>query len=122
LSPVQRFGKFLELVLLVLVTGPIVIFVDEIDSVRSLPFNADDFFAVIRNGYNKRSTEPNYQRLTFALIGAATPADLIRDPLRTPFNVGRAIAGFTTAKKWDPSLTFDPVAKANQIAKEAKSK
>ncbi len=100
LSPVQRFGKFLELILLDLVTGPIVIFVDEIDSVRSLPFNADDFFAVIRNGYNKRSTEPNYQRLTFALIGAATPGDLIRDPLRTPFNVGRAIelSGFRLAE------------------------
>ena len=100
LSPVQRFGKFLELVLLDLVTGAIVIFVDEIDSVRSLPFNADDFFAVIRNGYNKRSTEPNYQRLTFALIGAATPVDLIRDPLRTPFNVGRAIelTGFRLAE------------------------
>ena len=100
LSPVQRFGKFLELVLLELVTGPIVIFVDEIDSVRSLPFNGDDFFAVIRNGYNKRSTEPNYQRLTFALIGAATPIDLIRDPLRTPFNVGRAIelTGFRLAE------------------------
>ena len=100
LSPVQRFGKFLELVLLEWVTGAIVIFVDEIDSVRSLPFNADDFFAVIRNGYNKRSTEPNYQRLTFALIGAATPVDLIRDTLRTPFNVGRAIelTGFQLAE------------------------
>ena len=100
LSPVQRFGKFLELVLLEWVTGAIVIFVDEIDSVRSLPFNADDFFAVIRNGYNKRSMEPNYQRLTFALIGAATPVDLIRDTLRTPFNVGRAIelTGFQLAE------------------------
>ncbi len=96
LSPVQRFGKFLESVLLPEILEPIVIFVDEIDSVRSLPFNADDFFAIIRNGYNKRSTDLQYRRLTFALIGAATPIDLIRDPLRTPFNIGRSIelAGF----------------------------
>jgi hypothetical protein len=91
LSPVQRFGKFLELVLLRSIPGPIVIFIDEIDSVRSLPFDADDFFAVIRSFYNQRSTEPDYRRLTFALIGSATPVDLIRDMQRTPFNVGRAI-------------------------------
>jgi len=78
LSPVQRFSKFLELVLLRVVRDPIVIFIDEIDSVRSLPFDADDFFAVIRSLYNLRSTEPMYRRLTFALIGAATPVDLIR--------------------------------------------
>ncbi|NJM48320.1 MAG: hypothetical protein HC860_20870 [Alkalinema sp. RU_4_3] len=96
LSPVQRFSKFLELVLLRSIAGPIVIFIDEIDSVRSLPFDADDFFAVIRSFYNQRSTEPDYRRLTFALIGSATPVDLIRDMQRTPFNVGRAIelAGF----------------------------
>jgi predicted regulator of Ras-like GTPase activity (Roadblock/LC7/MglB family) len=96
LSPVQRFSQFLEAVLLRSVSGPIVIFVDEIDSVRSLPFDADDFFAVIRSFYNQRSTKPDYRRLTFALVGAATPVDLIRDMQRTPFNVGRAIelAGF----------------------------
>ena len=99
LSPVQRFGKFLESVLLPEILEPIVIFVDEIDSVRSLPFNADDFFAIIRNGYNKRATDVQYRRLTFALIGAATPIDLIQDPLRTPFNVGRSIelTGFQLA-------------------------
>ncbi|NJK52442.1 MAG: hypothetical protein HC936_05695 [Leptolyngbyaceae cyanobacterium SU_3_3] len=34
----------------------------------------------------------NYQRLTFALIGVATPSDLMKDKQRTPFNIGaRAI-------------------------------
>lgn len=35
--------------------------------------------------------------MTFALLGVATPSDLIRDSSRTPFNIGRAIdlAGFT---------------------------
>lgn len=96
LSPVQRLSKFFESILLRKMTKSIIIFVDEIDSVRSLPFNADDFFAVIRNVYNRRSEEPIYQRLTFALIGAATSSDLIQDKQRTPFNVGKAInlAGF----------------------------
>ncbi|MEB3881824.1 AAA-like domain-containing protein, partial [Lyngbya sp. CCY1209] len=35
---------------------------------------------------------PEYNRLTFAIFGVATPSDLIRDRNRTPFNIGTAIA------------------------------
>jgi WD40 repeat protein len=91
LSNVQRFSMFIEEVLLKLIPQNIVIFVDEIDSILSLNFNSDDFFAVIRDCYNKRADRPEYRRLTFALIGVATPSDLIQDRRRTPFNIGRAI-------------------------------
>ncbi|NMG22902.1 AAA-like domain-containing protein, partial [Brasilonema bromeliae] len=91
LSPVNRLSKFFETVLLQLVSKNIVIFVDEIDSVLSLNFERDDFFALIRECYNNRATKPDYQRLTFALLGVATPSDLIQDKRRTPFNIGRAI-------------------------------
>ncbi|NJR40654.1 MAG: hypothetical protein HC781_19775 [Leptolyngbyaceae cyanobacterium CSU_1_4] len=67
------------------------ILIDEIDSVLSLNFPIDDFFALIRFCYNQRSEEPVYQRLTFALFGMATPSDLIHSFTRTPFNVGQAI-------------------------------
>ncbi len=70
---------------------PVVIFIDEIDSVLALPFPVDDFFALIRYIYNQRAVEPAFQRLTFALFGVATPSDLIRDRNRTPFNIGQAI-------------------------------
>jgi hypothetical protein len=92
LSPVQRFGKFIEDVLLVEISGQIVIFVDEIDSILSLGFPIDDFFALIRSCYNLRADNPEYKRITFALFGVATPSDLIADKKRTPFNIGRAIA------------------------------
>ncbi|NJL41721.1 MAG: hypothetical protein HC899_37360 [Leptolyngbyaceae cyanobacterium SM1_4_3] len=100
LSPVQRFSKFVEEVLLEAIAQPIVIFVDEIDSVLTLPFSQDDFFAVIRNCYDRRADHPAYRRLTFALIGVATPSDLIQDKQRTPFNIGRAIelTGFELAE------------------------
>ncbi|NJL65605.1 MAG: hypothetical protein HC903_32275 [Methylacidiphilales bacterium] len=49
------------------------------------------FFALIRSCYEKRSLNPEYNRLTFALLGVATPSDLIEDKRRTPFNIGRAI-------------------------------
>ncbi|MEA5521497.1 AAA-like domain-containing protein [Limnoraphis robusta] len=91
LSIIRRFSKFFSDKLLPLVPQNIVIFIDEIDSILSLPFNIDDFFAVIRDCYNKRADEPIYNRLTFALLGVTTPADLIQDQRRTPFNIGHAI-------------------------------
>ncbi len=91
LSPVQKLSKFLETVLLPKITDKIIIFIDEIDSILSIQFNLDDFFAVIRDCYNRRADQPEYNRLTFALIGVCTPSDLIGDKRRTPFNIGRAI-------------------------------
>lgn len=90
-SPVQRFQEFIEDVLLVEIQQPIVVFIDEVDRVLSQSFSLDDFFELIRFCYNRRSEDPGYQRLTFALLGVATPADLIRDKQRTPFNVGKDI-------------------------------
>ncbi|WP_375480438.1 AAA-like domain-containing protein, partial [uncultured Nostoc sp.] len=100
LSPVQRLSKFIETILLKTITEKIVIFIDEIDSVLSLSFNLDDFFAVIRDCYNRRADHPEYNRLTFALIGVSTPSDLIQDKQRTPFNIGQAIdlTGFKLAE------------------------
>ncbi len=90
LSPVQRFNEFIEKVLLAACSQHIVIFIDEIDNVLRFNFK-DDFFAVIRSCYNKRADKPEYKCLTFALLGVATPSDLIQDKNRTPFNIGRAI-------------------------------
>jgi WD40 repeat protein len=91
LSFVSRFGQFLETLLFTCGNQSIVIFIDEIDSVLGLPFSVDDFFALIRSCYNRRAEFSAYHRLTFALLGVATPADLIADKSRTPFNIGRAI-------------------------------
>ncbi len=91
LPPIKRLTDFLETVVLQQITAPIVIFVDEIDSVLSLDFGTDDFFALIRSCYEKRAINPDYARLTFTLIGVATPSDLMQNRLRTPFNIGCAI-------------------------------
>ncbi len=92
LSLINRINEFIEAVLLTQIAEPIVLFIDEIDSVLSLPFSTDDFFALIRACYNRRADHPMYQRLTFALFGVATPTELIADTTRTPFNIGKAIA------------------------------
>lgn len=91
LSPVQRVGEFIQDVLLVHLDQQLVVFIDEIDSVINLDFEIDDFFILLRACYNKRADHPAYQRLTFALFGVATPAQLITDKTRTPFNIGQAV-------------------------------
>jgi tetratricopeptide (TPR) repeat protein len=87
LSAVQRFSEFVEDVLLVELTQPIVIFIDEIDSLFAFGFN-DDFFALVRSFFQERSEHEAFRRLTFVLLGVATPGDLIRDKQRTSFNIG----------------------------------
>ena len=57
LSPVQRAFTALRDVVLRNRNSPVVIFVDEIDTVRSLPFSTDEFFAAIRECYNRRSED-----------------------------------------------------------------
>jgi WD40 repeat protein len=92
LSYVQRLSRFIEAILLPSISQSIVVFIDEIDSVLSLNFKVDDFFAFIRTCYNHRADKPAYRRLTFALLGVATPSDLIQGRTHsTPFNIGRAI-------------------------------
>ena len=91
LPAIDRWRKFIEEKLLSNIPQKIVIFIDEIDSVLSLQFSYDDFFAQIRAFHNRRASQPDYQRLTFCLLGVVSPSDLIRDKQRTPFNIGRAI-------------------------------
>ncbi|MCL1474768.1 AAA-like domain-containing protein [Argonema antarcticum] len=91
-SLLQRLSHFIDDLLKVQFPQQrIFIFVDEIDSILSLKFPVDDFFAFIRFCYNQRAIDPEYNRLTFAIFGVATPSDLIRDKNRTPFNIGKAI-------------------------------
>jgi AAA-like domain len=91
LGPFQRWVHTMRHVVLPSCPENVVVFIDEIDTVRSLPFPTDEFFAGIRELYNRRSEEPDLKRLTFCLLGVATPSDLIRDTRTTPFNVGRRV-------------------------------
>ncbi|MEG5052394.1 MULTISPECIES: WD40 domain-containing protein [unclassified Microcoleus] len=92
LGLLQRLRWFIEELLLVqFPQQQLFIFVDEIDSLLGLNFSIDDFFALIRFCYNQRAINSEYQRITFAIFGVATPSDLIRDRTKTPFNIGQAI-------------------------------
>ena len=97
LGGLQRLLGVFEQVILPALQTPgqppqkLVVFVDEIDVVRSLPFAADEFFAALQGCYNRRQIEPILEHLTFCLMGTATPSELIRDPRITPFQSGRRV-------------------------------
>jgi AAA-like domain/FHA domain len=91
LGPVQRLFSAVREVILPRRTGQVVIFIDEVDTVRSLPFSTDEFFAAIRECYNRRSEDLEFNRLTFCLLGVATPSELIRNTRTTPFNIGHRV-------------------------------
>ncbi|MDJ0581765.1 AAA-like domain-containing protein [Crocosphaera sp.] len=90
LSPSKKLSKFFSEILLNKIVSPIVIFIDEIDSTLKLKFK-DDFFALLRACYNQRADNQEYKRLTFCLLGVASPTDLIADEQSTPFNIGKGV-------------------------------
>ncbi|MGK7962931.1 AAA-like domain-containing protein [Crocosphaera sp.] len=91
LSPVQWLGEVIQKIILPNISKNIVVFIDEVDSVLSLDFPMDDFFIFLRSCYNKRADKADYKRLTFALLGVASPSQLLEDKQRTPFNIGQVI-------------------------------
>ena len=86
----HRLIRYFREVALVERSERLVLFVDEIDTTLRLDFT-DDFFAAIRFLYQNRAVDRELERISFVLIGVATPNDLIKDSARTPFNIGHRI-------------------------------
>ena len=86
----QRFISFFRDVVLVQIDQPVVVFLDEIDSTLKLGYT-DDLFTALRGLYNLRAELPTFERLTFCLLGVASPNELIKDRRTTPYNVGQTV-------------------------------
>lgn len=89
-GPVHQWTSFFHEVVLPNIDAPVVIFFDEIDTVLSpdFRFSTDAFFASLRSLYEEvRGSFSHRPQLTFCLIGVATPEELIKDPVRSPFNL-----------------------------------
>lgn len=91
IGPLQRWMQAIRRIVLPHYETRVVIFIDEIDAVRGLPFSTDEFFAGIREFYNRRSEDSELEKLVFCLLGVAAPSDLIRDTRLTLFNIGQRI-------------------------------
>jgi tetratricopeptide (TPR) repeat protein len=70
--------------------GDLVIVLDEIDALKSVPYS-DNIFAQIRSNYFSRTSYPVFERLTYVLSGVIEPTELIKDGNKSPFNIGDKI-------------------------------
>ncbi len=87
----QRLLEFYAEVILKNLQQRVVIFVDEVQCIESLAF-ADQLLASIRAAHNARTTDPDFARLTFVLLGECDPLSLIEEPELSPFNITQSIA------------------------------
>ncbi len=90
LSNRQRLLEFYSEIILQFVAERIVVFVDQIQCIENLPY-ADQLLASIRAAHNTRTTDPDFSRLTFVLLGECDPVSLVSEPELSPFNVTEPI-------------------------------
>ena len=86
LTNMQRLREFFLEVVLENTEERVVIFIDRIEAVIGRPF-ARELLAAVRACYDARATEPEYQRLTFAMLGSASVAQLVPGGQDSPFDI-----------------------------------
>jgi WD40 repeat protein/subtilisin-like proprotein convertase family protein len=91
LSNRQRLLDFYSEIILQFVPERIVVFVDEIQCIEEIR-QADQLLASIRAAHNARTTDPDFSRLSFVLIGECDPISLIEEAELSPFNVTQQIS------------------------------
>lgn len=85
--PQMRLRACLREVLLEPNDKPLVLFIDELELIRSLGPARDDFFAALRAMSDARGNDSVWRRLSVCLIGALTRDELISDPGRSSFDL-----------------------------------
>ncbi|WP_255604545.1 AAA-like domain-containing protein [Oscillochloris sp. ZM17-4] len=92
LGTVQRCTRYVERVLLPALGGPVLLAMDEVDSILDCPFRTD-FFAMLRVWHNNRAmpNRPIWRKLDLALVTSTEPYELVQNLHQSPFNVGEVI-------------------------------
>lgn len=91
LSNRQRLLEFYSEIVLQNVSDQVVIFIDEVQTIARQEFG-DQLLASIRAAHNARATDPEFQRLSFVLLGECDPLNLVAEPELSPFNITQAVA------------------------------
>lgn len=86
----QRLHEFYSDVVLRQTSQPVVILIDEVQCVETLPFT-DQLLTSVRSSYEARTTDPEFTRLTFALCGEGDPSTLVAAAELSPFHVTQSI-------------------------------
>ncbi len=90
LSNRQRLFEFYSEIILQHISERIVVFVDEIQCIEDLPY-ADQMLTSIRAAHNARTTDPDFSRLCFVLLGECDPVSLMQEAELSPFNVTQQV-------------------------------
>jgi AAA domain-containing protein/TIR domain-containing protein len=98
----QCCTRYVSRYLLKQVGGPLVLAMDEVESVFDADFRSD-FFSMLRSWHNNRATVPIWKQLDLALVTSTEPYQLIDNLNQSPFNVGEVIelADFSSAQVSD---------------------
>jgi WD40 repeat protein len=86
----QRLVEFFWDIVLANTTDAVTIFFDEAERAIDLAFSSE-LFAALQSCYMRRVSEPDYARLNFVVLGAATPSQLCPDPSVSAFAAGVAV-------------------------------
>jgi len=87
----QRLVEFFQDVVLTQVEAPITVFFDEVERAVELPFS-HELYVALYGCLMRRVSEPDFARLNFVVLGAATAEQLCPDSAVSPFVAGQAIA------------------------------
>ncbi len=90
LSNSLRCTNYLGRYLLKTLNSPLVLAMDEVDSIFEAPFRSD-FFAMLRSWHNKRRPGTVWQLLDLVLVTSTEPYLLIENINQSPFNVGEVV-------------------------------
>jgi hypothetical protein len=86
----QRCTRYFERYVLRQISRPLVLAMDEVDSIFDAPFRSD-FFGMLRSWHNSRAAKPAWSQLDLALVTSTEPYQLIANLHQSPFNVGQIL-------------------------------
>lgn len=87
LGATDSLTDFIERAVLSNASAPVVVCLDEVDSVFRSAY-CDSFFGMLRGWHNRRATHPVWNRFNLMIAHSTEPALFIRDRNQSPFNVG----------------------------------
>jgi serine/threonine protein kinase len=86
----EKLTSLMEDYVLLEADGPIILALDEVDRLLSVPFHSD-FFALLRSWHNSRALDESWDNLNIVMVISTEPYQLISDVNQSPFNVGLKI-------------------------------
>jgi hypothetical protein len=83
----KRCTNYIERYILRQVDRPLVLAMDEVETIFDCEFR-DDFFGMLRSWHNSRAAKPVWKRLDLALVTSTEPYQFVTNLHQSPFNVG----------------------------------